>query len=303
MDDVETWTIDGTVFGTTDADGCYWVVDTPTGWESGATPRSARTAKPAASGSYRAPNWRAEKVYVLAGYVDIPATPEGLPDTAAALRVGDQLRALCGNEQLLYPLRHTDARSGEDRVAFVELDDEPLVRVRYDRSPLQVDFSLQFAAPDPQRYSAVLNTASTRLARDAPGGINWANLQWNGPAGTTGVVWQSGAGENGVFVLTNDGTGYAPIVFSIHGPVTGPIIERTDTGETIEWTGTVPDESVLEINTGTGSVTLNGGNQKPNLARADFFTIPPQSSINVAFRAPAPSPDAELVAAWPHAWK
>lgn len=302
MDDVEIWTIDGATFGTTDADDCYWVVDAVTGWESGATPRSARTAKPAASGSYRAPNWRNEKVYVLAGYVDVP-------DVIAALRVGDQLRALCGNEQLLYPLRHTDSRSGEDRMAFVELDDEPLVRVRYDRSPLQVDFSLQFAAPDPQRYSAILNTASTRLARDAPGGIQWGGptgttgVQWGGPAGTTGVVWQSGSGENGVFVLTNDGTGYAPITFSIHGPVTNPIIERTDTGETIEWTGTVPDGSVLEIDTGTGSVTLNGGNQKPNLARADFFTIPPRSSIDVAFRAPAPSPDAELVAVWPHAWK
>lgn len=300
-DDTEQWTIDTLTFGTT-VDGCYWVVDDPVGWESGSSPRSARTAKPAANGSYRAPNWRAEKIYVLNGWVQVP-------DEAAALRVRDQLAAVCGDEQILYPLRHTDSRSGEDRVAYVELDGEPFITVRYNLSPLQVDFSLQFAAPDPLRYSATLNTKTTRLQADAPGGVQWngpagtTGVQWNGPAGTTGVQWQSGSGENGVLELENLGTGAAPIVFSIHGPVTTPIIERLDTGDMLQWDGTVPAGSVLEINTGTGSVLLNNGNQRPNLSRADFFTIPPKSSIQVAFRAPSPSPTAELVAVWPHAWK
>lgn len=301
MDDVELWTIDTLQFGTTVA-GCYWVVDDPVGWESGSSPRSARTPKPAADGVYRGPNWRAEKIYVLNGWVQVPDEP-------AALQVRDRLAAVCGNEQILYPLRHTDARSGEDRVAFVELDGEPFVRIRYDLSPLQVDFSLQFAAPDPLRYSATLNSASTPLVQDAPGGVQWdgsaggTGVQWGGPAGTTGVQWETSSGENGVIALENVGTGAAPIVFSIHGPVTTPIIERTDTGETLQWDGTVPTGSVLEINTGTGSVLLDNGNQRPNLSRADFFTIPPQSSIEVAFRAPSPSPTAQLFAVWPHAWK
>lgn len=302
MDDVELWTIDTLTFGTT-VDGCYWVVDDPVGWESGSSPRSARTPKPTADGSYRGPNWRAEKVYVLNGWVDVP-------DEVSALRVRDQLAAVCGNEQILYPLRHTDARSGEDRVAFVELDGEPFVRIRYDQRPLTVEFSLQLAAPDPQRYSATLYSKTTKLAADAPGGVQWngpagtTGIEWNGPSpGNTGVRWQDGAGENGVVSLTNKGTGYSPVILQVAGPVLTPIIERTDTGEVIQWGGTVPAGSVLEVNTGTGSVRLDGGNQRPLLVRADFFKIPPDATIDVAFRSPTPSPTAQLTAVWPDAWK
>lgn len=300
--DVEVWTVDGIAFGSVIDDSLGSIVDEVTGWDEGTEPRSARTARPAGDGSYRGPNWKNERIITIAGWVDVA-------DEIAALAVRDRIAAICSDPYSLYPFRHTDARSGEDRFTLVELDGRPLAAAQFGERPLRVDFSLQFAAVDNRKYDTQALTASTGLAKDAPGGIQWGGpagstgVQWGGPAGSTGLVYQTGSGATGTLLLTNPGTAPAPIVFTVAGLVVTPSITVASDGRALEYGPTVPAGSVLEIDTGTGRVTLDGGNQRPNLTRADFFEIPPRSDLVVVFRSPTPSPGAELTAVWHPAWQ
>lgn len=287
------WNVDGWSGNYIDDDGVDWVVNEDVGWFEPVASRLFDSDKPGDHGTYSSPSLDASRVITLTGYAKAP-------DAVAADRARNQLAALCRRGHLFQLLVEEPV---VDKTAWVKRAGGNIRNTR----PWQFDFQIILVAPDPRKFSAVVHTASTRLAQEAPGGIQWngpagsTGTEWNGPAGTTGLVYQTGAGANGVIELTNDGTADTPIVFNIAGPVTDPIIVRTDTGETLAWSGTVPTGSVLQINTGTGAVLLNGGNQRPLLTSADFFVIPP-GTINISFQAPAPSPTAELTAVWSDAW-
>lgn len=287
------WHVDGWSGNYVDDDGVDWVVNQDAGWFEPVPERVFDTDKPADSGTYSSPNLDASRVITLTGYAQAP-------DRAAADRARNQFAALCKRGHLFQLLVEEPV---VDKTAWVKRGGGNQVNT----GPTQFTFQLILIAPDPAKYSAVVRTDSTPLAQDAPGGIQWngpdglSGIQWNGPAGNTGVQWQSGAGANGVITLENDGNTDAPIRFSITGPVVTPTIIRTDTDETLQWNGTVPTGSTLVIDTGTGAVQLDGGNQRPLMSRVDWFTVPP-GGIDVLFQSPTPSPTAELLAVWSDAW-
>lgn len=288
------WNVDGWSGNYIDDNGVDWVVNLDQGWFEPVEERLFDVDKPADDGCYSSPNLDSSRVITLTGYAKAP-------DPVTADRARNRFNALCKRGHLHQLLVEEPV---VDKTAMVKRAGGNARNTR----PTQFEFQLILIAPDPRKYAAVLRSASTKLAQDAPGGIQWngpagnTGVQWNGPAGTTGLQYQTGAGENGVMQLTNDGTADTPIVFTVAGPVTNPTIIRTDTGETIQWTGTVPTGAFLQIDTGTGAVLLNGGNQRPLLTAADFFVIPGESVIDVAFQSPTPSPTAELTAVWADAW-
>lgn len=288
------WHVDGWSGNVVDDNGVDWFVNQDSGWFDAADVRVFDEDKVNGDGTYSSPSLGSSRVITLAGYAQAP-TPE------AAEWARNQINALCRRGHL-FPLLVEEPVI--DKTAMVK-------RAGGRATPHKAskfDFQLILVAPDELKYSVALHTAGTGLALDAPGGVQWGGptgttgVRWGGPTGSTGLVYQSGSGENGVVDLVNNGTADAPITFSVVGPVVSPSITRTDTGESIDWPGTVPAGSVLEIHTGRGSVRLNGGNQRPLLTSADFFTVPAGSSIEVAFRSPTPSPTAQLVAVWPDAW-
>jgi hypothetical protein len=293
------WLVDGWAGNYVDDNGVDWVVYDDKGWFEPVGVRLFDADKPAGNGTYSSPNLDSSRVITLTGYARAP-------DPVTADKARNQFSALCRRGHLHQLLVEEPV---VNKTAYVKWSGGNVQNTR----PNQFEFQLILVAPDPRKYSALVHTKATKLAQDAPGGIQWngpaggTGVQWNGPAGGTGVQYQTGAGANGVIELTNDGTADTSIVFNIAGPVTNPIIVRTDTGETLAWNGTVSTGSVLQIDTGTGAVLLNGGNQRPLLTSADFFVIPggdgvTPGAINVAFNAPAPSPTAELTAVWSDAW-
>jgi hypothetical protein len=293
--DVETWQLDALLFGST-VDGAEYVVNEVTGWSSSAAPRTARIPRPAAHGSYRSPNWKGDKIVTLAGYVAVD-------DKVMALAVERRLERLCGDPQVLYSLRHVDSLSGEDLTLWVELDAAILINTRFDLSPLQVDFSLQLAASDPRKYTSTASTASTGLATPADGGVAWdgtaggTGTEWNGPAGTTGLEYQTTGGTLGTVDLVNAGTESTSVKFTITGNVANPLVRNLTTGEVIAYGGTLVAADVLVIDTGTGAVTLNGANRRPQLTRADFFQLPP-GTTRIQFEGTAVSGSPQLFAEW-----
>lgn len=289
------WELDGTSWNTgPDAAGNRLLVERATGWTSSAPPRPSVQPRPTASGAYRGPNYRGPKIVELAGKAEA-VTPQ------ARETLADQIAALCLDPDTLYPLtRHEHART---LTMWVQLNDVVSVVERPDG--LTLDVNVQVIAADPTKYSPANASQSTGIAMAAEGGIAWngspsvtGGVEWNGsPTVTGGLIYQDGAGDSGTIVLANTGTAWAPITFTItpESSVTNPSIANVDTGERITYGGVVT--SVLTINTGTGRTELAGGlNVGGALTSADFFLVPPRSSIRVVFSAAAGSGAAALLA-------
>lgn len=96
---------------------------------------------------------------------------------------------------------------------------------------------LQFFSTDPRMYSSV-ETATTVGFEGSQTGRSY-NLSFNRVYGA--IV------TSNVVAATNNGNYDAPWVARIDGPVTNPIIENSDTGETIQLIGTVPVGQFLEV--------------------------------------------------------
>jgi hypothetical protein len=289
------WHVDGWSGNYVDDNGVDWVVNQDAGWFEPVDERVFDTEKPAAGGSYSAPNLDAVRVITLTGYARAP-------DPVAADNARNQFNALCKRGHLHQLVVEEPV---VNKTAYVKRAGGSLVNTR----PNQFDFQLILTAPDPQKYAADVSTESTGLAQDAPGGIQWngaagsTGIQWGGPTGSTGVQYQTGSGVTGVMQLSNEGTGDAPVRFVITGPVNTPSIVNTDTGDTITYGGNVETGQILVVDTGTGEVTLGGADRRSFLTSVGFFLLPPGEITEVAFRSPSPSPTAELAAIWQYAWK
>jgi len=134
-------------------------------------------------------------------------------------------------------------------------------------------------------------TASPPTANTATTGT-----QWNGPTGSTGISYGQ-PGPTGIVTVDNTaGNAPADVLLTIQGPATNPTI-ITNAG-TIVYGGVLSASDVLVINTGTGSVLLNGANHRNLLTRAGFFQIPAGKSMGVSFSADLQNSTATMTAQW-----
>lgn len=293
-----TWSIDGITFNSSDSNGVEWIVEEEEGWEDSPGPRLATQEKPAGDGDYDSDTFLESRLVILRGYVLGPTrsvTDLAIRQMAAWLSAGTrQTMTVTEPDRVLAATVRRAAKSQTHRM-----------------SPTCFAFEAKMIAPDPRKYSTTTKSLSTGLASPPPGGVLWGGsagstgVPWNGPAGTTGVVWQSGVGSTGVITLTNAGTAATPIRFTISDmteAVVQPSIVDITNGYALTYGGTVAANSTLVIDTDTGSVLMDGANRGPLMSRADFFSVPPQSSISVQFDAAAPAPNASLLAQWSDAY-
>lgn len=301
---VNTWTLDGVSFNSgQDANGFAFLILKSTGWKGSAPRRPDLTDRPDAPGSFRGPNYTGSRVVELEGIAMCPSA-----DTRDAL--ADKLEGLCSGANPLYSLvRNERARSLrlgveiQGRIAVTELPDG-----------CALAFNIQLVASDPRKFSTTVKTAQTNIAQPPLDGVLWngttpgtTGTEWNGPSSPiTGVVWQASAGVSGLLTLDNAGNANTPVLFRIDGPSSGtlaqPTIVNTNTGDVLAYSGTLIPGDVLLIDTGTGNVTLNGNSGAGQMSRADFFEIPPHSSIVVQFSGALPAATALLTATWSDAF-
>ncbi|HEX5119857.1 MAG TPA: hypothetical protein VFW65_32120 [Pseudonocardiaceae bacterium] len=250
--------------GDTDANGCDWILTKESGWFGSPAIKTARADKPAAHGLFRGNEYRGGRVVTLEG-------------TLSALNVDAlrnaqrQLAGICPDPAALYPLTVTE-ESGLALVALVALDGELLTAPI---GALSVDFSVQLVAPDPRKFSISPRVQVVPLASPGSGGVRY-------PVGYP--VSYGTPGAPGAVLLTNDGTAEADPVVTFAGPLTTPSLTRADTGDVVTYAGTLAATDSLTVDFGAGSVLLNGVNRRPLLVADNWFSVPPQSSISVAFR-------------------
>jgi hypothetical protein len=294
---VTLWTVDGVTFnGDPDADDSLWLIDDSavTGWSSSAPPRPDRTARPNGSGAYRGPDYRDARIIVLPGTVSCRSF-------AARERAELTLSGLLSDPDTLYKL----SRVGEigTLYTYVEMDDE--IQVTGDKTGLNLAFSMQLAAPDPRRFAdggdiGGAHSMSVQYPQDGGDGVRWngtgSGIQWSGPDGTSGITMGLPA-TGGSITVTNQGNAPADVVLTIDGPAAIPEIVAS-TGQVIGYGDSIPEGAQLVIDTGSGSVTLDGANRRSLMTSAGWFSIPPRTSIQISFRSDEPSPDAVLTVQW-----
>ena len=162
--------------------------------------------------------------------------------------------------------------------------------------------SNSFTAPANAAWATITPTLSGTPAAGQVWYVDDASLrvitgaQWRGPAGTTGLQWGQ-PNSTGVVSLDNTaGTANADVIATITGPAQRPAISTG--ADWIIYNGNIGSSDVLIINTGTGSVLLNGVNRRSYLTQADWFTIPAGKKLDVRFAADVQNSIASMTASW-----
>lgn len=112
-------------------------------------------------------------------------------------------------------------------------------------------------AEDSEGDETYANTQSIAIATAVSGGLIWDEIgaTWD----SVGAIWEEG-GTGGVTTVTVDGVDSAEPVWTVTGPATNPTLTNITTGQTIEWTGTVPDGQTLIVNMDEMTATMEGAN-------------------------------------------
>ncbi|MFF8095681.1 phage distal tail protein [Streptomyces sp. NPDC016675] len=117
------------------------------------------------------------------------------------------------------------------------------------------DGAVEWEATDPRRYALAEQVATARLPAPEPG------LDWNTVPGPESLAWPLTFGEpgsTGALSATNAGDAPAHPVIEFRGPVERPSLTKTGTGEVLEYDLPLAASDVLTVDTGAGTVLLNG---------------------------------------------
>lgn len=278
---------------TPDLSGFARVVTNLVGWYDTPKLRTTFTPLPFGAGDVYAPAYVDQRVITLDGML-ITASPAAL--NLARRGVG----ALCNEPRRLYTMQVDDEVGS--LFCLVQRSSNILFK---SVNGLVSDFSVSLTAPDPRLLDVILQSATTPMAQPGAGGVQWngpspgtTGIQWNGPSpGTTGINWGDKPRAPGIIILDNTlGTAPADVVATIKGPAPNPTL-ISPLG-TIAYGGTLTATDVLVINTGTGSVTLNGANRRNLLTRADFWQVPAGGTLPVSFSADLQNNTATFTAQW-----
>ena len=159
----------------------------------------------------------------------------------------------------------------------------------------------QMSAPDPIGYGPG-SVASTGFAQQQ-GGLEF-DLFTNGTEGV-GYLDFGPAGSTGRNRVRNDGNAPLWVSHRITGPTptSGFEIVDTTTGRRLRYAGVVPAGSVLDIDTGDGSVTLDGvADRGGALAVREWGSVPAGSSTEFAFLPLSSATGAVMQTAYASAW-
>lgn len=149
---------------------------------------------------------------------------------------------------------------------------------------------IELSAPDPLIYDTVQQTASSGLPSPL--------------AGLTFPVTYDvafGASTGGSLQVTNSGNYSAPVVFTITGPCTNPVVSLGAQFMKLNLTLATTDQLVIDM--GQRTVSLNGASRSNKIVTgSSWFLIPPgMSSVGVGSSDSA-AVAATFTASWASAW-
>lgn len=155
-------------------------------------------------------------------------------------------------------------------------------------------WEVQWVCPDPLRYGVLLSVSSA--FPELVGGLRYP-LYTDGEGTTLGWLDYGEPSTTGTVELTNTGTAEAWPIFEVAGPTPadGFEIVASGTGRRLVYSGHVPAGSRLVIDTGAGTVVIDGVSDR-TLSRFETTPIQPGSSQAFTFIPRGSRTDAILVA-------
>lgn len=280
-----TYTINGWGANVADDYGCLWFVQPGTDITYGPGVRLRTSPRPYSAGTYRANSFRDSRNITLTGSVQCP---DRVTMTAARNRFLGIWPD--GGQQTLT----VDDGISPKQIA-VELAAVPKFDVWEDATG--ADWQIQLLAADPRFLDTTVQNASTTLPTPGASGLSWP-LNWSAGGG---LNWGTVA-SNGSTTLTNAGNAPAWPTFTLAGPLVAPFFTDGSTGRLLAYSGNVLVGESLTIVTDPAkrAVTYSDGADRFTfMTSAQWFPIPPKSSITVAFG--ASSGTGTLSAAWSNA--
>lgn len=234
--------LEGITFNATDAAGVTWVMDSVDGWHDGPSVDVEQVQRIVSHGQFAQAGHRGGRTITQSGAVFAE-------DRGALASAVDRLAVILADGGF-GTYEFIDANIGS-RWTSVQLLDTP--DIAWDSDGLFCRYQLSLLAPSAYKYGAV-SLATTAFAATPVGSGLVFNLFPSGTLdfGTLGNVGQA--------AVTNYGTASAPVVLTITGPTptAGFVITDTTTGARIEYLGAVPSGSTLVIDSGAGSVIIDG---------------------------------------------
>lgn len=191
----------------------------------------------------------------------------------------------------------------EPLVIWAGTDAPQMVTARLERRavPTDQDWSvgyhratLQWVASDPKRYGVTANS---------PAGVGLPTAPVGGLAFPLSfpLAFGSGAGAGGLLSLPNAGNAAVWPTLTVTGPVTGPVITNTTTGQRLQFDPTfvVAAGQTMTIDTDLRAVTVAGVSRRDRLILAEWFPLPASSTTTVTFSSTGTyDPAASLSATW-----
>lgn len=269
------------LLGAVDSAGVAWTIarDGLQGWDSPDV-RTQYSDRQSDHGAWAGASYLAARVITLSGTItapDLPSLDTAMDQLAAAASLTDS--TLTVTETI--PRQCTVRRSG--RVILQPVTDRIAT------------YSVLLTAPDPRRYSTVLQSQSTGLPTTS-GGLT---LPITLPIVITATT------ASGQFTLTNAGTVGTRPVLTITGPVTTPtILAQLPDGSVTQlaYSDTLVSGDVLVIDCDAHTVILNGTASRRRYLSGTWPEIPPGSSVTFQWSSPGYDPSAMLAGTCRDAW-
>lgn len=261
--------------GVEDADGTWWVL---ADWDGlGGVPTAGQVVQRSGEhGGFATPQFYAPRPITLV--VRATALSQALRDKAEAtvgLAIPVSDLALLRIDEAI-PKQMLVRRSG----AIV-----PSYLTRAD-----VELNIGLIAPDPRKYSTVLNLVTANQGAGAAG---------LAPPWTPPVTLPAGAPPMSVSV-TNAGSFETRPVVTIQGPVTGPALVNQDTGQTVGFsTITLGVGDTLAVDFLNRQALLNGVYRTADIASSWWVMPPGTTGVQMTGTAAA---GASMTVAWRDAW-
>jgi hypothetical protein len=129
---------------------------------------------------------------------------------------------------------------------------------------------------------AQLEAIKTALAAGGPvsitpSGSNLAAIIDAPANGTGGAIWEASGGTSAQPV-TNNGIASAQPIWTVDGPAENPSITNETTGQTLTFTGTVPNGQALIVDCGSQTANIAGVDVKAQIT-GDWLTIEPGTNL------------------------
>jgi hypothetical protein len=267
-----TYTINGWVANALDDLSCEWWVQS-TNVTDGPGVKLHNNPRPFGIGSYRSTQYLDARPIVFEGYV---SCPNRVAMTAARTRF---LMMFPDGEQRTLTV---DDGITQKQVA-VERSEAPRISVW--SNACGFDWQLPLYANDPRFLDATVQVSPAATVNGvSTDGLDWATgggLDWSTGGGLDWGV----SGGGGVLAVSNAGTADTWPIFTVTGNIATPSFTDPTTGKSIAYAGTVSPGQALVIDTSpfTRSVTLDGSDRFALLTSAQWFPIPPNTSMQIQF--------------------